>query len=76
MPRHAGSRDVMKPKHPLSYAPPPKSQIRDWRNTLSWPLVFVAVALGVPASLWPNHRELWALAGAFAFTGVIARYAS
>jgi hypothetical protein len=66
----------MKPKYPLSHAPPPKTEIRDWRKILSWPLIFVAVAFGVLALLWPNHRELWALAGAFALTGVIARYAS
>jgi hypothetical protein len=66
----------MKAKHPLSYAPPPKPQIRDWRKTLSWPLIFIAAALGVLAFLWPNHRDLWAFAGAFALTGVIARYAS
>ena len=67
---------MKKAKHPLSYARAPKSEIRDWRKTLSWPLIFVAVAFGVLALLWPNHRELWAVAGAFALTGVIARYAS
>jgi hypothetical protein len=66
----------MKPKGPLSDAPAPRSEIRDWRKTLSWPLIFVAVVLCVLAFLWPGHRELWAFAGAFALTGVIARYAS
>jgi hypothetical protein len=66
----------MKAKHPLNYAPRPNSEIRDWRKTLSWPLIFVAVVFGVLALIWPSHRELWAFAGAFALTGVIARYAS
>jgi hypothetical protein len=66
----------MKAKHPLNYAPPCKPEIRDWRRTFSWPLLFVGAIFGVLALLWPSHRELWAFAGAFALTGVIARYAS
>jgi hypothetical protein len=65
----------MKAKHPLNYAPP-KSEIHNWRKTASWPLISVAVIFGVLALVLPNHRELWAFAGAFALTGVIARYAS
>ena len=65
----------MKAKHPLSYETPPQSEIRDWRTTLSWPLIFVAVVFAVLAFVWPSHRELWALAGAFALTGVLSRYA-
>ena len=66
----------MKAKPPLSDPARPTPEIRDWRKTLSWLLIFVALVFGVLALLWPNHRELWAFAGAFALTGVIARYAS
>jgi len=66
----------MKLKHPVSDPPVPKSEIRDWRKLFSRALLFVGVVFGLLALLWPNHPQLWALAGAFALSGVIARYAS
>ena len=66
----------MKAKHPLNDAPPPNPQIRDWRKIFSRALLCVAVIFGVLALLAPNHRDLWAFAGACALAGVIARYAS
>lgn len=66
----------MTAKRPLDYAAPPKPELRNWRKTFSSPLLFVAAIFGFLTLIWPNHRELWALAGAFALTGVIARYAS
>jgi hypothetical protein len=54
----------------------PKSEIPDWRKIFSWTLLFVGAVFGLVALLWPNHRQLWAFAGGFAFSGVIARYVS
>ena len=66
----------MKVEHPPSYPPAPKSEIPDWRKIFSVALMFVGVVFGLLALLWPNHSGLRAFAGAFAFSGVIARYAS
>ena len=66
----------MKSKHLLDYEPPSESKMPDWRKMVSLSLILIGVFLGLLALLFPNHNALWALAGAYAFAGVIARYAS